>query len=364
MISEGYSRGSLSAVDGFLANIMSMEHEINLAGSDGREAIDEFPAVRRFLKLCTTLDGGEADFAGRLDAMLDMKRFAPKKIISDQSSDEESPSLSSTDLGESFTRETTPAHSADDNSAYSHSALGRATPFLTPTQEAISSHDVCPGTNSLVVCDWDDTLLPTSWLCLHGLLESGSDLASEQREVLEQLAASARKTLEMAKSIGRVVLITNASPGWVEMSCAMFMPSLSFLLHEFEIVYARSDFDSQAPDQPAEWKRLAFERELKLFHAQLESGQEQNIVCMGDAFYEHAALSYATYGLQGCKTKSLKFKRDPTIMQLIDQHRFLFACFSDIAHHEGNLSIDVSTGRREDRQISLQSLVSMCTALP
>lgn len=51
---------------------------------------------------------------------------------------------------------------------------------------------------------------------------------------MEELAQQAAETLQMAKRFGKVVLVTNAECGWIELSCRKFMPSLYPHLEDIE----------------------------------------------------------------------------------------------------------------------------------
>lgn len=308
---------SFQAVEGFLERVMSTDPKIGFPGAEVIGAVHAFPTVQRFVELCGIL----ADDEGQHEPI----DWAKEEAFCGQSDDVESMWSGSTSFGETVSLGERSQKTDDWSSA------------------SVCSNDVPSGTHCLVVCDWDDTLLPTTWLGKQGLLGQTTSISAEQRVLLESMAACARKTLEMAKQLGRVVIITNAVSGWVEMSCAMFMPSLSFLLHEMDIVYARSDFGSHAPEHPAEWKRLAFASELNLFHTQLGLEQWHNIICLGDSLHEHEALSSATQGLLKCNAKSLKFMEAPTMMQLIDQHRMLSVSFHEIASHKGDVRMEVST---------------------
>merc|ERR1712072_284832 len=99
---------------------------------------------------------------------------------------------------------------------------------------------------------------------------------------LEQMAEHARMTVQLALQIGKVVIVTNAQHGWIQMSCTKFMPSLVSLLKTVDIVSARSTYEESVAEV-SEWKRLAFEHEADLFYGSGHSGQQRNIVSVGDS---------------------------------------------------------------------------------
>eukprot|EP00913_Durusdinium_trenchii_P015699 g14753.t2 len=106
--------------------------------------------------------------------------------------------------------------------------------------------------DALVFFDWDDTLLPTSWISQQGWLNADGNLVDrpdeiilsrEQQVLLQELEVKVEHTLLMAMRYGRVVIVTNAADGWVEMSCAAFMPGLRPLLDDIDIISARSSYE-------------------------------------------------------------------------------------------------------------------------
>lgn len=93
---------------------------------------------------------------------------------------------------------------------------------------------------TLFVFDWDDTILPSTWIQREGLRLDGASTVSEwQREQLSEVAAAAAETLRLAKLHGTVVLLTNAERGWIELSCQKFVPELLPIIENIKIVSAR-----------------------------------------------------------------------------------------------------------------------------
>lgn len=103
--------------------------------------------------------------------------------------------------------------------------------------------------------DWDDTLLCSSWLAQNGLrLDHPEVIPTATVKQLELLASSVIALLARARTYGKVMIITNAETGWVELSCKRFMPDVFPHLADLDIYSARSNFESVNPDSPSEWK--------------------------------------------------------------------------------------------------------------
>lgn len=111
---------------------------------------------------------------------------------------------------------------------------------------------------TVLVFDWDDTLLCSSWLAQNGYrLDYPEVIPAATMKQLETLQASVVSLLARARTYGKVMIITNAETGWVELSAKRFMPDVLPALADVEVFSARSNFESLAPESPSEWKVCA-----------------------------------------------------------------------------------------------------------
>jgi hypothetical protein len=199
---------------------------------------------------------------------------------------------------------------------------------------------------TLLIFDWDDTILPSTWLNQQGLrLDPDSQPTAWHQERLHEVALNAIEVFNMAKTFGTVVLVTNAERGWIELSCQKFMPALYPSLGSIPIVSARTTYETAALQNPLDWKLLAFENEIKRFYgAECLAVHEKrkNIVSLGDSFHEREALLRTTAGLPGCRPKSVKFVERPDISQIVNQHALVLSCFNQLADHDGPFDLRIN----------------------
>jgi len=195
--------------------------------------------------------------------------------------------------------------------------------------------------DTLFIFDWDDTLLASSWLAMNGLrLDEPAEVPAEARAQLSVLAGSVKALLERAQKHGRVVVITNAETGWVELSARKFMPSLLPTLAKLRVVSARSTYEALHPDSPSEWKVAAFQQELSAAFAGRRADANRNVVSLGDSVHERTAIHKVTAGGgAGVRTKSIKFVERPTVEQLKRQLDLVYNCVQEIAAHNGHLDL-------------------------
>eukprot|EP00931_Biecheleriopsis_adriatica_P036420 TRINITY_DN20984_c0_g1_i1.p1 TRINITY_DN20984_c0_g1~~TRINITY_DN20984_c0_g1_i1.p1 ORF type:complete len:255 (-),score=66.73 TRINITY_DN20984_c0_g1_i1:200-964(-) len=204
---------------------------------------------------------------------------------------------------------------------------------------------------ALLFFDWDDTILPTTWLLTQGLItDQGLPenneifLSREQQTLLQELEAFAEQTLLSAMKHGRLVIVTNAADGWVESSCSAFMPGLLPLLDDLDIISARSCYEDAGGDSPTEWKRLAFVDVIDAAFEGLAPCSRRNILSIGDSVHEQLALSAATRGIAFCHAKSVKLMDRPPIERLIEEHRLLDEQIDVVVAQEDSIDLEVGTG--------------------
>jgi hypothetical protein len=137
------------------------------------------------------------------------------------------------------------------------------------------------------------------------------------------------------------VLVTNAERGWIELSCAKFVPTLAPLLEDVKLISARTSYESAEVSSPLDWKVNAFEDEIRRFYADAaeDASCRKNVLSLGDSLHEREALLRASSKLPNCRSKSLKFTERPSTRQLCEQHELVTSCFERIVHHDGNLDL-------------------------
>eukprot|EP00931_Biecheleriopsis_adriatica_P074672 TRINITY_DN4867_c1_g1_i1.p1 TRINITY_DN4867_c1_g1~~TRINITY_DN4867_c1_g1_i1.p1 ORF type:complete len:254 (-),score=66.07 TRINITY_DN4867_c1_g1_i1:116-877(-) len=216
---------------------------------------------------------------------------------------------------------------------------------LESADENLDGHRFAPE-ETLLIFDWDDTVMPSSWVLDEGLrVDDAATLTEKQQEHLSELARLAARTLRMASRLGTVLLVTNAERGWVELSCKKFMPSLLPSLATVKTLSARTEYESADVPSPFEWKLKAFNNEIsRVFDIDPDSKdtsqpRRKNILSFGDSGHEREAVINATANMPDTRTKSLKFIDRPGVEELRKQHALIVKCMKQIVHHDGNLDL-------------------------
>lgn len=192
---------------------------------------------------------------------------------------------------------------------------------------------------TLIIFDWDDSLLSSSWLAQNGLRLDSPSIPVAAAALLDDLAESVSQVLTQALSLGEVVIITNAEAGWVELSAKKFLPAVVPVLSKIKVISARTTFEAHYPDSPSDWKVQAFAAEISAAYAACPTGTLKNIISLGDSTHERLALMTVTRGLPSTVTKSVKFVERPTIEQLKRQVDLVVNCIEEIVTHKGSLDL-------------------------
>jgi hypothetical protein len=233
--------------------------------------------------------------------------------------------------------------------------------------------------NSVVLFDWDDTLFPTWFIMnvvrpcmppasfLHESLPSDSPFI----EVLEAHAEVLRNTLQAARRVARVAIVTLARKPWVLSSANMFLPSLNLdtLLKELQIpiYYARESVNAalnsqlrhvdEGVDPYKVAKRCAMKKCLNKFYK--GSTLKWNVVSIGDSTIERDAIKdllWSSEELKECPhCKTLKFVEDPTLEQLGNELQVAGRALNQVLYHPEDLDFSFDSPESiSDKKFSLE----------
>mmetsp|Transcript_26774 Transcript_26774/g.58215 ORF Transcript_26774/g.58215 Transcript_26774/m.58215 type:complete len:311 (+) Transcript_26774:456-1388(+) len=218
----------------------------------------------------------------------------------------------------------------------------------------------CKSTNSyveyhqpnqtIIILDWDDTLCPSTTCMRHlGLSVLGDPPEGKVAQELDALAMEVGLLLDKASELAeKVVIVTNAEEGWIELACKAWLPSLLPHLERAEVVSARSTWEPKGVASPAGWKAKAFEDAVAQFYSRYAHQSWKNIISIGDAPHEREALSRVVRGApiargKRCRSKSVKFILRPSIPQLKREIQLLCSSLREIVWHDDDLDLHFAT---------------------
>lgn len=195
--------------------------------------------------------------------------------------------------------------------------------------------------NSIIILDWDDTLLPTSFLSPGGIFNLDIKLSKNDSEKLAKIEKEVSNLLNSAIEKGEVFIITNADKGWVEFSASKFYPSIIGILSKIKIISAREEYGNVFPGDSAKWKIQTFLDLQKYINLNLIT----NLLCFGDSIIEIKAGKILASKFREAFIKTIKFKEAPKLDDLFKQLNLVNQQFNFIYSSVKNLTIKVEKKR-------------------
>mmetsp|Transcript_44109 Transcript_44109/g.122129 ORF Transcript_44109/g.122129 Transcript_44109/m.122129 type:complete len:385 (-) Transcript_44109:38-1192(-) len=187
-----------------------------------------------------------------------------------------------------------------------------------------------PSHQTLMIFDWDDTLLCSSVLMHRPWVQSTSPQ-------LKAVAEATRALLELALRLGHTVIVTNADGGWVEQSAKRYMPSVLPVLERIRVISARELHAARHPLEANQWKVNTF---LEL-EAELEPDAVANVVVIGDAMFEMNAANALRSVRQRGVIKTVKLQESPSLLELRRELEFVRHELPRIFESGQDIAVDV-----------------------
>lgn len=194
-----------------------------------------------------------------------------------------------------------------------------------------------PSHQSLIIFDWDDTLMYTSFL-FH---RTRNTVTAATKQALRRIEEKASELLYTSLSLGHTFIITNAEEGWVEECVRNYMPSLTEVIQKVRIISARTT-QAHRNEPLSEWKKLAF---LELGR-QLDTSMITNLVAVGDAHFEMEAVHILGQQFSKSLIKTVKLQECPTPEELMKELDLVAPKFQTIVERGSNMKIHLERRAR------------------
>jgi hypothetical protein len=230
---------------------------------------------------------------------------------------------------------------ADEECSFDNEA---STPPSTPPSDperADVGESTAAKAGTVVLLDWDDTLLPSTMLTSLGYkVDESTALPPDLASDLAGLEEDVIMLLDTCQQHGTVLLVTNAETGWVELSSERFMPTVIGELHKrgIKVVSARSAYESRFPNSPVDWKQEAFVSEVDILCSATDA---INLVSIGDSVNERNAAHHVGVRYGNGNIKTVKFVERPDIDQIRRQLSLVASNLQDISMHEGSFDVNL-----------------------
>mmetsp|Transcript_111754 Transcript_111754/g.193693 ORF Transcript_111754/g.193693 Transcript_111754/m.193693 type:complete len:263 (+) Transcript_111754:90-878(+) len=211
---------------------------------------------------------------------------------------------------------------------------GRYLKKLTDQKVWVPKAQRTPDHQTVVIFDWDDTLLCTSYL---NSLDCGFVRDPAVQQDLKLIEEAAISLLESGLRLGHVFIITNAMKGWVESSAARWMPGILPMLRQVPVISARSSHEAQYPGEVGQWKKQAFLNLQRQLHADVIT----NLISVGDSNFELEAVHAMGKAFATSLVKTIKLKENPTAQELAKQLALIKPKLEKIVEAARNMKIQL-----------------------
>lgn len=196
--------------------------------------------------------------------------------------------------------------------------------------------------NNLIIFDWDDTLLCTSYITPNGLFDDEAVYNKKDKKYFASLESTVYKLFTKSIEMGLTYIITNSVPGWVEYTSQFFYPRIYKLLSQLTIVSSRAKYEPLYPNDAYKWKLKSFE-DIK---AIAYSKGINNILSFGDSFIELEASQAFASKYDDVYIKSIKLITHPNPVQLNKQLMFVTKNINSIVKTSRSLTIEIGIRNR------------------
>eukprot|EP00747_Dinoflagellata_sp_TGD_P099834 gnl/TRDRNA2_/TRDRNA2_167863_c1_seq2.p1 gnl/TRDRNA2_/TRDRNA2_167863_c1~~gnl/TRDRNA2_/TRDRNA2_167863_c1_seq2.p1 ORF type:complete len:398 (+),score=59.63 gnl/TRDRNA2_/TRDRNA2_167863_c1_seq2:145-1194(+) len=252
--------------------------------------------------------------------------------------------------------------SSDDSDNTVHANWGSA-----PLQPTVHMKDTChrpclphqvpPARQeqAVLIYDWDDTLLPTTFLrnvvlpqtydkktgC-PGPVPKSSDLY----KVLARHACVVRDVLTASRKVGRVAIVTLSKRPWIYDSAERYLPGLNMpeLLKELDIPVYYASEHCNGGDMNAEYftmcKQKAMFTCLSKIYLEEDLDCDVNALSIGDAAIEQEAIKELLSDWDptpvvdhGPLCKTVRLQEQPSLQQLSDELQLLMELLPTMVRH-------------------------------
>jgi len=192
--------------------------------------------------------------------------------------------------------------------------------------------------NTYIILDWDDTLFPTTWITKNKLNFENNNIM-RYADNFKDLDDMLHKLLYRLNSYGKIIIITNALPMWIDMSSKVLHKTRE-LLKNIDIVSAKKLYRDKFQNA-VDWKKMAFKNELGKYSTDRNI---TNIISVGDAIYEYIALvKLYDPSVNNKYLKSIKMMDKPTYKSLLEQLYILYMSAPSICTTNRHLDMKFET---------------------
>lgn len=205
-----------------------------------------------------------------------------------------------------------------------------------------------PG-NTLIILDWDDTLMCTTFISL-----KKDTLSNKEMSLIFFLGERVSHFLMECKKFGKVIILTNSAKTWVNSTSEKMLKIPKDVSENIEIISARDKYVKESKSKK-EWKKLAMEElidEYKkankgLIHLSL------NLLCISDSSEDIKLFKNIKEKFnEWIFLSTVKLKEKPSPLVMINQIQFMTKNLNKVIGKNGNYFLDNDNEEEKSKKAS------------
>ena len=182
--------------------------------------------------------------------------------------------------------------------------------------------------NSLIILDWDDTLMSTTYL-----LGKNKILNEDDIKEYKLLGEEVKKLLSLCKSTGTIIILTNSTKAWVFSTAKKYLFIEDSVFDDVLIFSTRERFCDRFP--MTLWKSKAY---VEIEH---QINQSKSIICIGDSENDIEEGKKLKKKFPSLNVATVKFINKPSHpSELISEIKVVIKHFDTLLNSNYNMYIE------------------------
>lgn len=205
--------------------------------------------------------------------------------------------------------------------------------------------------NTMIILDWDDTLMCTTFIT-----SKKNPLSPQEMAYIERLGNSVSEFLLECKKFGKVIILTNSTEVWVNSCSEKLLKLPKEVMDNVKIISARDKFLKEKKHK-IDWKKMAFEELIQNYFSSNKSNGNSSILNGSDSninylnFWNFLCVSDSSDDINLFKLfkekfsewmnlSTVKLKRKPSPLEMINQLKFMTQNLKRVVGKNGNYFLD------------------------
>ena len=197
---------------------------------------------------------------------------------------------------------------------------------------------------NLIIVDWDDTIFPTSWILKKNINVITKNYLNDKNimKIINRLDTILCKLLEKMISVGKVIIITNATLSWIKHCCTILLKSNEIIIKNVEIISANDNYSKKYPLKISMWKKKEFNNQVFKYLKNNGYLLSYNMVTLE----ENKAITNPQKLFSGCFKGNIPASKDVSLKKCVVGYNRA----SPIVSHNGVLSENFVSGKARNKQ--------------